>query len=124
MTDTALNLVVIRSADIEHAAEFYRALGLSLEKHRHDNGAEHYAAESETLVFEIYPRKSENDSTAAARLGFRVASVDAMISGVENAGGRIVTAPHDSEWGRRAVVEDFDGHRLELTQKLAKCVLD
>jgi hypothetical protein len=28
----------------------------------------------------------------------------------------IVLAPKDSEWGRRAVVVDLDGHRVELIE--------
>ena len=33
-----------------------------------------------------------------------------------SAGGRLVTAPNDSPWGRRAVIDDPEGHRIELTQ--------
>jgi len=33
---------------------------------------------------------------------------------VRAAGAEIVNGPHDSPWGRRAVVRDFDGHTVEL----------
>jgi len=29
-------------------------------------------------------------------------------------GANVVSAPSDSEWGRRAVLKDFDGHTVEL----------
>ena len=116
MSDISLNLVVIRSPDIDRAATFYRALGLTLTAHRHGKGPIHYAAELGTVVFEIYPRKAETDSTTSVRLGFHVPSVDAAVLAIQEAGGQVVSAPQESEWGRRAVVEDLDGHRIELTE--------
>lgn len=50
-----LNLVVLRSPDIERARRFYEALGLAFFRHRHGKGAEHYASENGLFVFEIYP---------------------------------------------------------------------
>ena len=32
-------------------------------------------------------------------------------------GAEVVTPPSDSEWGRRAVVKDLDGHIVELVTK-------
>jgi predicted enzyme related to lactoylglutathione lyase len=29
----------------------------------------------------------------------------------------VISAPKDSDWGRRAVVADPDGHRIELLEK-------
>jgi catechol 2,3-dioxygenase-like lactoylglutathione lyase family enzyme len=112
-----LNLVVIRSADIECSAEFYSRLGLNFIKHSHGNGPAHYACESGTVVFEIYPRKGETDSTIAARIGFQVASLDVLVAKLEKHGAPIISSPQDSLWGRRAVVSDPDGHRVELTER-------
>ena len=80
MSDIQLNLVVIRASNLERAVAFYRLLGLDFVKHRHGNGLEHFACDLGTVVFEIYPRTSEADSTSATRLGFRVASVDEAIA--------------------------------------------
>ncbi len=109
-----LNLIVIWSDDMERSAQFYWSLGLTFTKHRHGNGPEHYACEANGCVFEIYPRRSDKDSTASVRLGFRVKDVDNLARELMVAGIKIVTEPADSEWGRRAVVEDPDGHRVEL----------
>ena len=112
-----LNLVVIRAADLECAAQFYQLLGLTFTKHRHGNGPEHYSAETNACVFEIYPRRNETDSTASVRLGFQVTDIDNLIHELADAGVKIVTEPATSEWGRRAVVEDPDGHHIEIVSR-------
>jgi lactoylglutathione lyase len=111
-----LNLVVLRSPDIARAAAFYSRLGLQFAKHRHGNGVEHYAAELPGGVFELYPLAPEGPSTLGTRIGFRVPSVDAALAALSDYPGAVVTPARDSEWGRRAVVADPDGHRVELVQ--------
>jgi len=113
-----LSLVVIRSQDIERLAEFYSIIGLHFEKHRHGSGPDHFSYESGMSVFEIYPRQGDDDSTTGARLGFHVLSVDSVVEKLEGAGARVISIPKDSPWGRRAVVEDPEGHRVELTESV------
>ena len=108
------NLIVLRSPDIERAAEFYRKLGLLFTLHSHGNGPEHYSSTVCGLVFEIYPARNENDLTTNTRIGFNVDSVDAVVEMLVKIEVEIVSSPKDSEWGRRAVVRDFDGHTVEL----------
>jgi lactoylglutathione lyase len=117
--ETALNLVVIRTADSDKSARFYELLGLRFQKHRHGTGPEHLACEMGAAVFEIYSRKDESDSTSAVRLGFKVAKLDAVVAGLQEIGVTVVSPPKDSPWGRRAVVDDPDGHRVELTEYVA-----
>jgi lactoylglutathione lyase len=111
-----LNLIVLRVSDIDRAADFYRLLGLQFTRHAHGSGPEHNAAEIDGLVFELYPATVEQSVSASARIGFAVADVDAAV-GLLAAfpGAKVITPPRDSEWGRRAVVADSDGHRVELT---------
>lgn len=116
MADVQLNLVVIRAEDIDLAAQFYGFLGLEFIKHRHGSGPEHYAFEQGSVVFEIYPRSKQGESSAGTRIGFQVSSLDAVIADLEKAGARVVSPPKDSLWGRRAVIDDLDGHRVELTE--------
>lgn len=108
-----LNLVVLRSGDIERAAKFYSAMGLIFAKHRHGNGPEHFASELNGFVFEIYPLGA-GTPTIAARIGFSIDDVDSLLPALEAAGGKVTSPPHDSEWGRRAVIKDPDGHTVEL----------
>jgi lactoylglutathione lyase len=109
-----LNLVVIRSPDIDRAAAFYRSLGLLFTKHSHGSGPEHYSSEVGGLVFEIYPLADGQPPTTAVRVGFVVDDIDSVVRLVTEAGAAVVSAPRDSPWGRRAVVRDLDGHSVEL----------
>ena len=114
--DVQLNLVVIRSADIERAAAFYRLLGLDFVKHAHGSGSEHFSSKLDQATFEIYPPRGGSDSTMGTRLGFGIASLDVTVTKLQKAGARIVSLPKASPWGRRAIVDDPDGHRVELTE--------
>jgi lactoylglutathione lyase len=117
--DTYLNLVVIRVANIERSAKFYELLDLSFTKHSHGSGPEHYACELGNLVFEIYPREKDGQPTSATRIGFQVALLDEVMEKLKKSGVKIISPAKDSPWGRRAVVSDPDGHRVELTEQPA-----
>ena len=119
MSGITLNLVVLRSADITRAAAFYTRLGLQFSRHRHGTGPEHCAAELPGGVFELYPLAPDGLSTLGTRIGFRVPSVDAALAALSDYPGAVISHAKDSEWGRRAVVADPDGHRVDLLQ-LAK----
>ena len=116
MSDITLNLVVLRSSDVGRAVAFYSRLGLRFSQHRHGTGPEHFAAELPGGVFELYPLAPDGPSTLGTRIGFRVPSVDAAIAALSAYPGAVVTPARDSEWGRRAVLADPDGHRVELLQ--------
>jgi lactoylglutathione lyase len=116
MSNVALNLVVLRSPDMARAAAFYTCLGLQFTQHQHGSGPQHYAAElAGGGIFELYPT-SDGLSTSGTRVGFRVSSVDAAIAALSDYPDAINTPPRDSPWGRRAVVTDPDGHKVELVQ--------
>ncbi len=110
-----LNLIVLRSPDIARAATFYQTFGLAFSRHAHGQGPEHYAAEHDGFVFEIYPASAKSQPAAGIRLGFRVDSVDLTAAALAALGAEIITPPTDSEWGRRAVLRDFDRHPVDLT---------
>ena len=109
-----LNLVVLRSSNLEEAAKFYREIGFVFTRHAHGSGPEHYASEANGMVFEIYPLSPKSSPTTGTRIGFTVESVDDTVAKLSKIGVTVVTSPTDSEWGRRAVVKDFDGHSVEL----------
>jgi len=115
MAGIELNLIVIRSNNLDQAAQFYHNLGLDFVRHRHGQGAEHLSSMIGNTIFEIYPRMSAIDRTTATRIGFRVGAWEGLIDRLQQAGGTVVTPMHDSDWGRRVVIADPDGHRVELT---------
>lgn len=114
---TTLQLVVLRTAYLERSAAFYGHLGLELRRHRHGNGPEHYAAETPAGVFELYPLSKSGENSVGARIGFCVPSVDEVVSKIRQFSPAAITSePQNSDWGRRAVIIDPDGHRVELTE--------
>lgn len=116
MNPIAINLVVLRSADMKRAADFYGRLGLEFSCHRHGKGPEHFAAEAGGVVFEIYPLSPDGPSTLGTRIGFAVTALDDAIEALRDFPAAILSPPAESPWGRRAVVADPDGHRVELVQ--------
>ena len=108
------NLLVIRSPDIDRAVTFYEQMGMLFTKHSHGSGPEHYASDICGFVFEIYPQRNAEDSTVNARLGFNVDDVDGVVEMLREIDATIKSEPTETEWGRRAVVKDFDGHTVDL----------
>lgn len=108
-----MNLIVLRSPDTDHAVAFYETMGLAFQKHRHGNGPEHFSCECDGFVFEIYPLGKATPTTST-RIGFSVDDVDSIVEMLAKVGGTVVASPHDSEWGRRVVMKDLDGHTVEL----------
>lgn len=117
MNHVALNLVVLRSPNMMRAMAFYSRLGLQFTKHQHGRGSQHFAAELGSDVFEIYPLSPDGLSTLGTRIGFSVPSLDSAVAALSEYPGAVISAPKDAEWGRRAVVADPDGHRIELLQQ-------
>jgi lactoylglutathione lyase len=117
MSSITLNLVVLRCSDAARAAEFYGRLGISFTLERHGSGSEHYAADLGGSVFELYPATPDGPSTLGTRIGFSVPSLDDVIAAYADMPAAVVSPVKDSPWGRRAVVVDPDGHRMELVQR-------
>lgn len=111
---TAVNLLVIRSPDIHRSVVFYEQLGVVFKLHSHGNGPEHYTSDTGTFVFEIYPQRNPNDGTTNIRLGFSVTDVDTVVERVLELGAATKSKPSNTEWGRQAVIDDLDGHTVEL----------
>lgn len=116
MTNISLNLIVIRSVDLDRSVSFYQQLGLTFFKHRHGTGLEHFASTLNGVTFEIYPQTPKAGTTVGTRLGFQVMDLESLMTRLSQINTQILMQPTDSEWGRRAIIIDPDGHRIELTQ--------
>lgn len=113
----SLGLLVLRAADPAGLAGMYSALGLSFTPEKHGKGPLHYAADCEGTIIEIYPWSTAGECSTSTRLGFNVASIDAVHPGLEAAGAVLVSPVQSSPWGKRAVFRDPAGHRFELLEK-------
>lgn len=114
-----LKLVVIRARDIDRLADFYTALGFHFTKHRHGKGPEHLSSTIGETVFEIYPSQDEDENTTSTRLGFSVPSLPDALNQLRGMQATVLAEPSDTSFGRRAVVKDFEGHKVELYEKPA-----
>jgi predicted enzyme related to lactoylglutathione lyase len=72
------------------------------------------SSEVNGVVFELYPLTPKSNPTTGTRIGLRFDSVEDVVKLLTNIGAVVVSPPADSEWGRRAVVKDYDGHVIEL----------
>ena len=61
-------------------------------------------------------RGSEEQGSANTRFGFAVAALDEIVEKLVAKGGTVLSPPKQSQWGRRAILKDPDGHRVELLE--------
>lgn len=114
---SVLQLLVIKTSLPDQLAAFYTQLGIEFEYHRHGNGPFHYASKEGMPVMEIYPLPAgvaAPDNTT--RLGFGVAQLEELISRLKQQHVTVLTMPVKTDWGYRAVVQDPDGRKVELTE--------
>ncbi|AYB34073.1 VOC family protein [Chryseolinea soli] len=115
---TSLNLIVIKTDNLQGQAEFYTALGIQFDYHKHGNGPNHYASVAHRPTLEIYPLpKNTTTPDNTTRLGFMVERLDVLIADLKSRGVAIVSEPSVSEWGYGAIVQDLDGRKIELTER-------
>lgn len=116
MSVVCLNLVVLRVQDMARSEEFYSLLGLSFVLHRHGTGPEHLSADLDGAIFELYPQSQDAPLSIGTRIGFCVSDVDALLATLSQCGKAVATPSHLSVWGKRAVITDPDGHKVELIE--------
>jgi lactoylglutathione lyase len=116
----AMNLLVLRTANVETMLAFYKALGLTFEQEQHGTGPIHYSTQPGDVTMEIYPAEAgqapDRKAGGATMIGIKVESIDAVAEQLQNLGIKMLSAPKDSTWDRRATVLDPDGRMIELTQ--------
>lgn len=133
---TRLNLLVLSVRDIEASHGFYsHVFDLTFARQQHGSGPVHFACEwksdgrGNAFVFELYPKRSvasgaqdagEAESSrcngANTRIGFAVQDVRDCVARARAYGVATLSPPRPSQWGLRAVIEDLDGHPVEITQ--------
>lgn len=115
MDGVAINLLVLRAEHPEALAEFYTLLGLKFKLEQHGKGPVHHACEMPGAVFEIYPCVGERQSTLGVRVGFKVHSIERVLSTLgEKAEILLNTSSADGQ--RKCVLKDPEGHKVELVE--------
>lgn len=114
-----LNLIVIRTKNINELSAFYEKLGFHFDYHRHGKGPMHYSTKLGETVFEIYPlQKNQEKADNTLRLGFEIANLDELIDNLKKSETIIEKESFLTEWGYQAVIKDLDGRKIELTEKI------
>ncbi|MGQ0842624.1 MAG: VOC family protein [Sporichthyaceae bacterium] len=105
-----LNLVVLRTADLESCRRFYTCFGMTFVREQHGLGPVHYSASGAQGVFEIYPAGEGGPDRTG--LGFAVTDLDAIASRLRAADFE-PGEPTATATGTSFVVRDPDGRRIE-----------
>lgn len=120
MPSSRLNLVVLRSKNVQALVEFYHAAGLDFVQEQHGSGPVHFACDLGGMVIEIYPGMEgiavDRKAGGSTMLGFAVASLASTLEAMGRLKVEFVSPPKDTPWGRRAVVLDPDGRAVDLTE--------
>lgn len=113
-----LNLIVIRTGELELLKDQYELLDLKFDYHQHGNGPFHYASEVDGFVFEIYPlTRSITKADNSLRLGFQIPNLKAKMNDLKGSNWKIISNPKETEWGLTALIQDLDGRKIELKNK-------
>ena len=110
-----LNLLVIKTHQLDKLKAQYELLGFEFIYHNHGKGPFHYSAELDGLIFEIYPlAKNRLIADDTTRLGFSIDDVAVKVAELKNTNWKIRSDVSEITWGTRAVVQDLDGRKVEL----------
>jgi predicted enzyme related to lactoylglutathione lyase len=112
-----LNLLVLKTPNVERLVTFYAALGITFAEERHGTGPAHHAGRVGPTLLEVYllPADAAPDSTT--RLGFAVEDVDATVERLRHLGATVRSEPKRTPFGYRAVVADPDGRAVEVVDR-------
>ena len=113
----SLNLLVLKSSQMEVVRDFYRLLGFDFVEEQHGKGPVHYAAPLGAGVLEIYPLPDGKSTDTTTRIGFNVSDINSVVEAVASV-GEVASKPKATQWGVRAVVRDPDGRTVELCETL------
>jgi hypothetical protein len=87
-----LSLIVLRSTNPEHLADFYRKIGIPMAPERHDSGPLHFAGTLTAGVIEIYPSRDPIKTTFGISVASQAEFTKAWLSagGSQSASGLLI----------------------------------
>jgi transcriptional regulator with XRE-family HTH domain len=109
-----VNLLVIRTQNLERARTFYSQLGLEFHREKHARGPLHYSCALDGMVLELYPTDTP---PSPVRLGLRVPAISRAMEDLVSSGCLHETPSYISrDSGTRVcIIRDPDGNTLELS---------
>lgn len=116
-----VNAVIFKVKDLERSLQFYRLLGLKLEKEDHDGGPIHYACDLGNIHFALFEAESDQEFSAGclkqSMVGFEMKDLNSVMSLIKETEYKVLKDIENVPWGRRAIIEDPCGRPIELNQK-------
>jgi catechol 2,3-dioxygenase-like lactoylglutathione lyase family enzyme len=107
----ALDLLVVKSKDIDRSRAFYEELGLSFVREKHGSGPYHHISQDLGVPFELYPTKSKVENHVA--LGFSVNCIESTRDRLLSCG--FVCSEIEFSGRRKSMVaRDPDDNRIEI----------
>lgn len=113
-----LQLLVLRTSNIEQLADFYSLLGLKFDYHKHGNSPFHYSATIGETVLEMYPlAKNQTEADQNLRLGFCIDNFDEIIVKLKELQIPFILEPTQTDFGFMAIITDLDQRKIELYKR-------
>jgi lactoylglutathione lyase len=106
-----LNLIVLKSKDIDGTRSFFELLGLQFNEEKHGDGPLHYSSVIHDVVLEIYQGKSANENLT---IGFCVNDLNDIKNRLPGFGADVITEPSPDK--PYLIIRDIDGRTIILTQ--------
>lgn len=124
MPEPELNLIVLWVANAIAALDFYRALGFRFEIASSAEGLDYYACYLGKTVIEIHPGSvgtaSQPYQGGSVMLGLKVDNIDEVLAKAQKLSKTTLPDAHESRWGKRVVLTDPDGRKIQLIERKSK----
>jgi predicted enzyme related to lactoylglutathione lyase len=117
MATKHIDALIFSTAKAIEMTTFYKAIGMPLKDETHGDGPLHYACDLGGAHVAIYDSsESSLIPLGDSMIGFHVDSLEETLEKAKVAGAKVVVEPQEVHWGRRAVIEDPDGHLIEFNE--------
>lgn len=118
-----LELLVLRTNDLQRAKEFYSCLGFKFIEEKHGSGPTHYSTQIHNTVMEIYPGTEAEPlsprNAGAVMLGLTVESLNQVIEKLAEIGISPERPIRETELGKTTTILDVDGRFIQLTEPIS-----
>lgn len=118
MSVTKVGAIIWTTARVQELIEFYRVIGIPLDKDTHDepDHTPHFEGDIAGTHFAIFEKK-DADTTLQAHgtmIGLAVENLKDVFAKLSTMGVKIKTPMENTPWGKRFVVFDPDGRAVEI----------